>query len=104
MVYDSLKSGSLAQNKKLVSQSFDELVKANESVAESIYQSSLRTYRSAAAVLILASLLAAGLSLAASLTLSLHITRPLEQVTAHLREIARGALQMDLDQMEKLPA
>jgi len=102
VVYDSLKNGGLAQNKKLVSQSFDELVKANEAVAESVYQSSGRTYQSAAAVLILASLLAAGLSMLASISLSLHITRPLEEVTAHLKEIARGALQMDFEQMEKI--
>ncbi len=102
VVYDSLKGGSLAQNRRLVSQSFDELIKANEAVAEKVYQSSQRSYRSAIVVFVLASLLAAGLSLAASLTLSLHITRPLELVTNHLREMARGALQMDFDQMEKI--
>ena len=102
VVYDSLKNGGLAQNKMLVSQSFDELVRANEAVAESVYQSSGRTYQSAAAVLIIASLMAAGLSMLASISLSLHITRPLEEVTAHLKEIARGALQMDFEQMEKI--
>ncbi|MFN7035475.1 MAG: methyl-accepting chemotaxis protein [Bellilinea sp.] len=102
VVYDSLKGGSLAQNQRLVSQSFDELVRANEAVAEGVYQASGRTYRSAAMVLILASVLAAGLSLAASLTLSLHITRPLELVTNHLRKIAQGGLQTDFAQMEKI--
>ncbi len=102
VVYDSLTSGRLAQNHRLVSESFDELVKANETVAESVYQSSIQTFRSATLIFLLASLLAAGLSLFASLALSLHITRPLEQVTAQLREIARGALQMDLTKKEQI--
>ncbi|MEN4011600.1 MAG: methyl-accepting chemotaxis protein [Bellilinea sp.] len=104
-VYGSFQEGALAKNHLLVSQSFDELVRINEQLAEQAYLAGGSSFRTASAFVLVISLLAAGFSLAMNVVISLNITRPLAQVTDRLRNIAQGRIETDtskLDQLERL--
>ncbi len=104
-VYKSLQEGGVAKNHALVSQSFEELVAINETLAEEAYMAGGKLFHSASTLVWLFSLLTVGLSLTLNVMIGLNITRPLEQITNRLRNIAQGKIETDLrklDQLEKM--